>query len=75
MIGEYTLKETALAAKQELFELSNNELVQGRERYEALMAEPARIEEILVEGARKARTWATPFLSRIREAVGIRKLT
>lgn len=61
-------------AKQQTFELINHELVQGRERYEALMADPESIEETLIEGARKARDWATPFLARIREATGIRKL-
>jgi len=61
-------------AKQQTFELINRELEPGRERYQALMAEPARIEEILLEGAAKARAWATPFLARIREAVGIQKL-
>jgi tryptophanyl-tRNA synthetase len=61
-------------AKQQTFELINSELVQGRERYEALMAEPARIEEILSEGAERARNWAKPFLAEIRDAVGIRKL-
>ena len=60
--------------KQQTFELINRELLPGRERYEALIAEPARIEEILREGAAKARAWATPFLARIREAVGIRAL-
>jgi tryptophanyl-tRNA synthetase len=61
-------------AKQQTFELINMELTLGRERYEALIAEPARIEEILIEGAEKARAYATPFLARIRDAVGIRKL-
>jgi tryptophanyl-tRNA synthetase len=61
-------------AKQQTFELINDELARGRERYETLMAEPERIEEILTEGAGKARDWATPFLARIREATGIRKL-
>jgi tryptophanyl-tRNA synthetase len=61
-------------AKQQTFELINSELLQGRERYEALVAEPTRIEETLLEGAAKARAWATPFLARIREAVGIRGL-
>jgi tryptophanyl-tRNA synthetase len=61
-------------AKQQTFELINTELLPGRERYEALMAEPRRIEEALVDGAARARAWATPFLGRIREAVGIRKL-
>jgi len=61
-------------AKQQTFELINSELLQGRERYEALVAEPTRIEETLLEGAAKARAWATPFLARIRDAVGIRGL-
>jgi tryptophanyl-tRNA synthetase len=61
-------------AKQLTFELINRELEPGRSRYEALMAEPARIEDVLRDGAQKARAWATPFLARIREAVGIRRL-
>lgn len=62
------------AAKQQTFELINGELAESRERYEALMAEPDRIEEVLLEGAAKARAYATPFLARIREAVGIKRL-
>jgi tryptophanyl-tRNA synthetase len=61
-------------AKQLTFELINAELIPGRERYEALIADPGRIEETLLEGAQKARAYATPFLARIREAIGIRKL-
>jgi len=61
-------------AKQETFELINNELIRGRERYEALMAEPEHIENALMEGAEKARAFATPFLAKIRNAVGIRRL-
>ena len=52
----------------------NDELGEARERYEALVAEPKRIEEVLQDGAVKARAFATPFLARIREAVGIRSL-
>ena len=62
------------AAKQQAFELINEELMESRERYQALVAEPGRIEETLLEGAAKARAYATPFLARLREAVGIRKL-
>jgi len=62
------------AAKQQAFELINQELIESRERYQALVAEPGRIEETLLEGAAKARAYATPFLARLREAVGIRKL-
>ncbi len=61
-------------AKQQTFELINTELAQSRESYQALIEEPARIEERLIEGAQKARAYATPFLARIRDAVGIRKL-
>jgi len=62
-------------AKQLTFELIDRELSPARSRYLVLMAEPARLEEALLDGARKARAWATPFLARIREAVGIRRLT
>ena len=61
-------------AKQKTFELINGELAESRERYQALVAHPDRIEEILVAGAAKARAFATPYLARIREAVGIRAL-
>jgi len=61
-------------AKQQTFELIDQELMNSRERYEALIAAPERIEQTLQEGAAKARSYATPFLARIREAVGIRKL-
>ncbi len=61
-------------AKQLTFELIDRELAPARSRYELLLAEPARIEEVLLDGARKARAWATPFLARIRAAVGIRRL-
>ena len=43
-----------------------------RAKYEALMADPAKIEAILQEGARKARALAIPLIAKIREAVGLR---
>lgn len=61
-------------AKQQTFELINGELAEARERYEALIAEPARIEAVLLEGAERARAEATPFLGRIRQAIGIQAL-
>lgn len=61
-------------AKQQTFELIEQELSSSRERYEALMAAPERIEQTLQEGAARARNYATPFLARIRDAVGIREL-
>jgi tryptophanyl-tRNA synthetase len=59
-------------AKQILYEHLERTLAPMRERYAALMAKPARIEEILQAGAGKARAIATPFMQRLRAAVGLR---
>jgi tryptophanyl-tRNA synthetase len=61
-------------AKHQTFELINLELSQARERYESLVSDPARIEEELLKGAEKARAYAGPFLAKLRDAIGIRKL-
>jgi tryptophanyl-tRNA synthetase len=45
-----------------------------RARYAELMAHPERIEETLLEGARKARAVAAPFLAGLRDAVGLRRM-
>jgi tryptophanyl-tRNA synthetase len=58
-------------AKQVLFERIDADVAPMRERYDALIAQPAAIEEILQEGARKARAIATPKLAVLREAVGL----
>jgi tryptophanyl-tRNA synthetase len=62
-------------AKKQLFELINTELAEPRERYEELMANPARIEAVLEEGAEKARAYSAPLLAKVRHAIGIRPLT
>ncbi|HEY6942249.1 tryptophan--tRNA ligase [Dokdonella sp.] len=61
-------------AKQALFERIDAELAPMRERYEALVAEPERIERLLLDGARRVREIGSPFLRRLRDAVGIRPL-
>jgi tryptophanyl-tRNA synthetase len=61
-------------AKQELFEYLNNHLAAARAEYERLMADPEHIEQVLQQGAEKARAVATPFMRKIRAAVGIRRL-
>lgn len=61
-------------AKKQLFELVNSQLAEARERYEALMANPAHIEAVLQEGAAKARAYSRPLLEKVRAAVGIRPL-
>ena len=45
-----------------------------REPHAQLMAHPERIEETLMEGARKARLVAAPFLAELRHAVGLRRM-
>jgi tryptophanyl-tRNA synthetase len=61
-------------AKQQLCERIEQELGPMRDNYEFLMSHPNRIEEILQEGARKARAIATPFIHELRQAVGLRTL-
>lgn len=61
-------------AKQRLCDRVEQELGPMRAKYQDLMANPSRIEEILQEGARKARAIATPFIKELRQAVGLRTL-
>lgn len=60
--------------KQALFEYLNEHLRPARAEYARLLADPAVVEQELVKGANRAREIATPFLDRIRAAIGIRKL-
>ncbi len=63
-------------AKQKLFERIDAELSPMRERYNALMQQPQKIEEMLREGARVARErHGLPLMRRLREAVGLRDLS
>ena len=61
-------------AKERLFEHIDAAITPLRERYHTLIAEPAQIEERLLEGAEKARALASPFLDELRHAVGLRSL-
>ena len=61
-------------AKQRLFERIDAEIAPMRARYEHLMAHPEEVEAILQQGAARARAIATPFMARLREAVGLRSL-
>jgi tryptophanyl-tRNA synthetase len=61
-------------AKQQLFEHVDGIVAPLRERYEALIQDPARIEATLLAGAQRAREMATPFLRELRAAVGLRSL-
>jgi len=62
-------------AKQAVFERIDRELAPLRERYQALIADPAAIEARLREGAAKLREkYAIPLLRKVRHAVGLRPL-
>jgi len=61
-------------AKKQLFELINDQVGDAREKYEALLANPTHIEEVLQAGADKARAYSKPLLEKVRAAVGIKKI-
>ena len=61
-------------AKQVLLERVDQVIAPMRAQYEALINDPARIEQTLLAGAERARQAATPFLRELRSAVGLRSL-
>jgi tryptophanyl-tRNA synthetase len=58
-------------AKNALFEKLEAELGPARDRYNALMADPVKVDALLAQGAAKARATARRTLDRVREALGI----
>ena len=61
-------------AKQALFERIEQEIAPMRAHYAELLANPAQVERILLQGAEKARAEATPYMRQLRSAVGLRSL-
>ena len=61
-------------AKQKLFERIDSEIAPLRATYEDLIAHPEKLEVLLQAGAAKARSIATPFTTKVRQAVGLRDL-
>jgi len=62
-------------AKQALFERIDAEISPLREKYETLIAQPHKIEAILIDGARRVRErYAHSTMQRLRAAVGLRDL-
>lgn len=61
-------------SKKRLFELLNDQLASAREKYNSLLEDGEQIENILQQGAETARQYATPFIQKLRNATGIRKL-
>ena len=58
-------------AKKRLFTLINEEVSEGRERYNDLLTRPQDIEEELQKGAAKARIQSKRMMDDVRQAVGI----
>ena len=58
-------------AKQRLFALIDEAVAPMREHYAQLIGRPAQLEEILQEGARKARQHTSPLLDGLQRAVGL----
>jgi len=58
-------------AKKQLFELVNAELAAAREEYARLMNDPGHIEDVLQQGAHRAREHSSELLAKVRSAVGI----
>nr|CBA28015.1 Tryptophanyl-tRNA synthetase [Curvibacter putative symbiont of Hydra magnipapillata] len=61
-------------AKTILFERIDQEIAPMRSAYEDYMAHPEKVEALLLAGAAKARAIATPFMTQLRSAVGLRRL-
>ncbi|NDL71881.1 tryptophan--tRNA ligase [Vreelandella alkaliphila] len=58
-------------AKNHVFDYLNTHLTAPRERYIALMEDPAHIEAVLQKGAERAREEAAITMDRLRSAVGL----
>jgi tryptophanyl-tRNA synthetase len=59
-------------AKAALHERLDAAVAPGRDRYHELLANPAKVDELLAEGAVRARATARKTLDRVRQALGIR---
>lgn len=57
--------------KRNLAERVKRAIAPIRERREALLADPGRIDEILADGAERARAIAAPVLAEVKEAMGL----
>ena len=57
--------------KEDLYQLLEGRFGPAREKYNQLINDPNQMNQILQNGAEKARRYAMPILSRIRRAIGI----
>ena len=70
--GERTARTGCVDTKKLLAERIIAHYAEARERYEALMADPARIDRILADGAERARPLAEATMAEVRERMGLR---
>ncbi len=61
-------------AKKELFEVANAYLSPMREKYNYYMQNPKIVEQILQDGAKKARFVARKVLNKVRKRIGVSEL-
>jgi tryptophanyl-tRNA synthetase len=57
--------------KQELYELLNETFAEARRKYDDLMSNRDYIDQVLAEGAERARSFAVPLMKEVRKAVGV----
>ena len=70
--GERTARTGCVDTKRLLAERIIRHYAEPRERYAELMADPARIERILADGAERARPIAEATMAEVRDKVGLR---
>ena len=70
--GERTARTGCVDTKKLLLERILRHYAEPRERYRELMADPARIDRILDEGAERIRPIAQATMAEVREKMGLR---
>jgi tryptophanyl-tRNA synthetase len=70
--GERTARTGCVDTKKLLAERVLTHYAEPRERYRELMADPARIDRVLEEGAERARPIAQATMAEVREKMGLR---
>lgn len=58
--------------KQELYEMMNGYLAEPRKEYKRLTENPGEIDDILEQGAQKARALSRPMLKDVRRKIGLK---
>jgi tryptophanyl-tRNA synthetase len=70
--GERTARTGCVDTKKLLADRIIAHYAEARERYTELMADPARIDRILADGAERARPLAQATMVEVRERMGLR---